>query len=172
MVQDKQVKPICYKSYLGIPCQHPSYRLPWKPCLQRSVRWLSVTWRASNEYWVVNQPSHVQPRNDLLILDEIGECERAVTSLKYFCWKSTVLFCRCQRPNIGLLNTLPCGQGRTIQFTTTDLQEFIYASNEQALIKAFDSQASTPAVHTKLMDKLTDYFYWWYAGSRFCLVSV
>ncbi|WP_067011600.1 hypothetical protein [Marinomonas spartinae] len=37
-------------------------------------------------------------------------------------------------------------------------QEFIYPSVEQALIKAFDSQASTPEEHTKLMDKLTDYF--------------
>ncbi len=61
------------------------------------------------------------PETDLLILDEIGECERAVTSLKYFAEKSTVLFCRCQRLEYWFAQHLPRGQGRTIQFTTTDL---------------------------------------------------
>ncbi|WP_434132866.1 ATP-binding protein [Enterobacter cloacae] len=99
------------------------------------------------------------PDTDLLILDEIGECERAITSLKYFAEKAPSYFVAASGSNIGLLNTFPVGKVEQYNLRPLTFQEFIYASNEQALIKAFDSQASTPAVHTKLMDKLTDYFF-------------
>ena len=99
------------------------------------------------------------PETDLLILDEIGECERAVTSLKYFAEKAPSYFVAASGSNIGLLNTFPVGKVEQYNLRPLTFQEFIYASNEQALIKAFDCQASTPAVHTKLMDKLTDYFF-------------
>ncbi|EHK8985003.1 ATP-binding protein [Vibrio vulnificus] len=99
------------------------------------------------------------PETDLLIFDEIGECERAVTSLKYFAEKAPSYFVAASGSNIGLLNTFPVGKVEQYNLRPLTFQEFIYASNEQALIKAFNSQASTPAVHTKLMDKLTDYFF-------------
>ncbi|MFH7585766.1 AAA family ATPase [Oceanimonas sp. AH20CE76] len=99
------------------------------------------------------------PETDLLILDEIGECERAVTSLKYFAEKTPSYFVAASGSNIGLLNTFPVGKVEQYNLRPLTFQEFIYASNEQALIKAFNSQASTPAAHTKLMDKLTDYFF-------------
>lgn len=99
------------------------------------------------------------PETDLLILDEIGECERAVTSLKYFAEKAPSYFVAASGSNIGLLNTFPVGKVEQYNLRPLTFQEFIYASNEKALIKAFDSQASTPAVHTKFMDKLTDYFF-------------
>src|SRR5690554_4862254 len=99
------------------------------------------------------------PETDLLILDEIGECERAVTSLKYFAEKAPSYFVAASGSNIGLLNTFPVGKVEQYNLRPLTFQEFIYASNEKALIKAFDSQATTPAVHTKLMDKLTDYFF-------------
>lgn len=99
------------------------------------------------------------PETDLLILDEIGECERAVTSLKYFAEKAPSYFVAASGSNIGLLNTFPVGKVEQYNLRPLTFQEFIYASEEQALIKAFDSQANSPAVHTKLMDKLTDYFF-------------
>lgn len=99
------------------------------------------------------------PETDLLILDEIGECERAVTSLKYFAEKAPSYFVAASGSNIGLLNTFPVGKVEQYNLRPLTFQEFIYASNEQALIKAFDNQVSTPAVHTKLMNKLADYFF-------------
>jgi predicted AAA+ superfamily ATPase len=99
------------------------------------------------------------PETDLLILDEIGECERAVTSLKYFAEKAPSYFVAASGSNIGLLNTFPVGKVEQYNLRPLTFQEFIDASNEQALIKAFEAQASTPAAHTKLMDKLTDYFF-------------
>ena len=99
------------------------------------------------------------PETDLLILDEIGECERAVTSLKYFAEQAPSYFVAASGSNIGLLNTFPVGKVEQYNLRPLTFQEFICASNEQALIKAFAAQASTPAAHTKLMDKLTDYFF-------------
>jgi predicted AAA+ superfamily ATPase len=99
------------------------------------------------------------PETDLLILDEIGECERAVTSLKYFAEKAPTYFVAASGSNIGLLNTFPVGKVEQYNLRPLTFQEFIYASQEPALIKAFDTQASSPAAHTKLMDKLTDYFF-------------
>ena len=99
------------------------------------------------------------PETDLLILDEIGECERAVTSLKYFAEKAPSYFVAASGSNIGLLNTFPVGKVEQYNLRPLTFQEFIYASGEKALIKAFDSQVSSPAAHSKLMSKLTDYFF-------------
>ena len=99
------------------------------------------------------------PETDLLILDEIGECERAVTSLKYFAEKAPSYFVAASGSNIGLLNTFPVGNVEQFNLRPLTFREFIHASGEQALIKAFDNQTNTPAVHSKLMDKLTDYFF-------------
>lgn len=99
------------------------------------------------------------PETDLLILDEIGECERAVTSLKYFAEKTPAYFVAASGSNIGLLNTFPVGKVEQYNLRPLTFKEFIDASKEKALIRAFETQASSPAVHSKLMDKLTDYFF-------------
>ena len=99
------------------------------------------------------------PETDLLILDEIGECERAVTSLKYFAEKAPSYFVAASGSNIGLLSTFPVGKVEQYNLRPLTFQEFIYASGEQALINALDNQMNSPAAHSKLMDKLTDYFF-------------
>lgn len=99
------------------------------------------------------------PETDLLILDEIGECERAVTSLKYFAEKAPTYFVAASGSNIGLLNAFPVGKVEQYHLRPLTFQEFIYASKEPALINAYDTQASSAAAHNKLMDKLTDYFF-------------
>ena len=99
------------------------------------------------------------PETDLLVLDEIGECERAVTSLKFFAEQAPTYFVAASGSNIGLLNTFPVGKVNQYYLRPLTFREFIYASQEAALIKAFDTQANSPAVHSKLMEKLTDYFF-------------
>jgi hypothetical protein len=82
-----------------------------------------------------------------------------VTSLKYFAEKAPSYFVAASGSNIGLLNAFPVGKVEQYNLRPLTFQEFIYASQEPALIKAFDTQANSAAAHTKLMDKLTDYFY-------------
>lgn len=99
------------------------------------------------------------PETDLLILDEIGECERAVTALKYFAEQAPHYFVAASGSNIGLLNTFPVGKVEQYNLRPLTFQEFICASQEPALINAFTTQVNSAAAHTKLMDKLTDYFF-------------
>jgi len=99
------------------------------------------------------------PETDLLILDEIGECERAVTALKYFAEQAPTYFVAASGSNIGLLNAFPVGKVQQYNLRPLTFREFIEASHEPALIKAFETRASSKAAHLQLMDKLTDYFF-------------
>ncbi|MGL4860067.1 MAG: ATP-binding protein [Enterobacteriaceae bacterium] len=72
----------------------------------------------------------VNPETDLLILDEIGECERAVTSLKYFAEKALGYFVAASGSNIGLLNAFPVGKVEQYNLRPLTFREFIYASQE------------------------------------------
>jgi len=98
-------------------------------------------------------------KTDLLILDEIGECQRAVTSLKYFAEKAPGYFVAASGSNIGLLNSFPVGKVEQYYLRPFTFREFLWASNEPMLIKAFESQANSAVVHTKLFEKLTDYYF-------------
>lgn len=99
------------------------------------------------------------PATDLLILDEIGECPRAVTSLKYFAEKAPTWFVAASGSNIGLLNSFPVGKVEQHILRPLSFREFLWAADEPALIKAYESQANSAPAHTKLFDKLTDYYF-------------
>ncbi|MDP2140034.1 MAG: AAA family ATPase [Gammaproteobacteria bacterium] len=99
------------------------------------------------------------PATDLLILDEIGECQRAVTSLKYFAEKAPTYHVAASGSNIGLLNSFPVGKVEQHNLRPLTFQEFLWAANEPALVQAFESQAQSAAAHTRLFDKLTDYYF-------------
>lgn len=99
------------------------------------------------------------PEQDLLILDEIGECQRAVTALKYFAEKAPTWFVAASGSNIGLLNSFPVGKVEQHNLRPLTFREFLWASNELILIKAYETQANSAAAHTKLFDKLTDYYF-------------
>ncbi|WP_445768601.1 ATP-binding protein [Rheinheimera sp.] len=103
-----------------------------------------------------------QPFNmatDLLILDEIGECPRAVTALKYFAEQAPQAFIAASGSNIGLLNTFPVGKVEQYNLRPLTFREFLLASGEAMLLKAYDAGQNSAAAHTKLFDKLTDYYF-------------
>lgn len=99
------------------------------------------------------------PTSDLLILDEIGECDRAVTSLKYFAEQTPTWFVAASGSNIGLLTAFPVGKVEQYNLRPLTFEEFLWASQEPALIRAFEQQAQSSSAHTQLMDKLTDYYF-------------
>ena len=100
-----------------------------------------------------------QPETDLLILDEIGECQRAITSLKYFAEQAPTYYVAASGSNIGLLKSFPVGKVEQYYLRPLSFHEFLLAANEPLLVKAFESQTNSAAVHTKLFDKLTDYYF-------------
>lgn len=99
------------------------------------------------------------PSTDLLILDEIGECPKAVTSLKYFAEKKPHYYVATSGSNIGLLNAFPVGKVEQHNLRPLTFREFLWASNEPALIKAYESQTNSPTAHSKLFNQLTDYYF-------------
>lgn len=99
------------------------------------------------------------PSSDLLILDEIGECQQAVTALKYFAEQMPHAFVAASGSNIGLLNSFPVGKVEQYNLRPLTFYEFLRASGESALISAFESRVNSEVVHTRLMDRLTDYLF-------------
>ena len=99
------------------------------------------------------------PQTDLLILDEIGECPRAVTALKYFAEQTPRHHIAASGSNIGLLQAFPVGKVQAHNLRPLTFREFLIASGEQPLINAFNRQANSAAAHGKLFDQLTDYYF-------------
>lgn len=96
---------------------------------------------------------------DLLILDEIGECPRAVTSLKYFAEKAPEIFVATSGSNIGLLKSFPVGKVEQHNLRPLTFHEFLWASKQPMLLKAYESKTNSAAAHTKLFEQLTDYYF-------------
>ena len=99
------------------------------------------------------------PVTDLLILDEIGECSRAVAALKYFAEQAPTYFVAASGSNIGLLNAFPVGKVEQYYLRPLSFREFLWASKEKSLIKAYENKVLIAAAHTKLWEKFTDYYY-------------
>ena len=94
-----------------------------------------------------------------MILDEIGECERAAISLKYFAEKTPTYLVAASGSKVGLLNTFPVGKVEQYDLCPMTYREFLYASEESTLIKAFEAQADSAVAHARLLDSLTDYYF-------------
>ncbi|EHK9117278.1 ATP-binding protein [Vibrio vulnificus] len=96
---------------------------------------------------------------DLLILDEIGECQRAVTSLKYFAEQTPEAYIAACGSTIGQLTSFPVGKVEQHSLRPLSFREFIWASGDKTLQRAFERQRNSPVAHAKLTDLLNDYYY-------------
>jgi predicted AAA+ superfamily ATPase len=99
------------------------------------------------------------PTTDLLILDEIGECPRALTALKYFAEQAPTYFVAATGSNIGLLQAFPVGKVEQHYLRPLTFREFLWVSAKPALIKAYEARVNTVVAHAKLFDLLTDYYF-------------
>jgi len=118
---------------------------------------LTPTTILSNLQLLTNRP--FDPATDLLILDEIGECPRAVESLKYFAEQLPGSYVTATGSNIGLLNSFPVGKVEQLNLRPLSFGEFLQASGQDMLVQAFQTRQRSSTVHNKLMDQLTDYLY-------------
>ena len=96
---------------------------------------------------------------DLLLLDEIGECERAVASLKYFAENTPQAFVAASGSNIGLLNSFPVGKVEQHVLRPLTFHEFLSAAQEPAVLKAYEQEVNSAAAHSVLLEKLSDYYF-------------
>lgn len=96
---------------------------------------------------------------DLLILDEIGECKRAIASLKYFAELTPKAYVAASGSNIGLLNAFPVGKVEQHILRPLTFHEFLRAADQPALLSAYKQQTNSEVAHNKLLDKLSDYYF-------------
>ena len=61
---------------------------------------------------------------DLLFFDEVGECQRAVDSLKYFAERLPSAFVCASGSNIGLLGSFPVGKVEQLELFPLCFEEF------------------------------------------------
>lgn len=101
----------------------------------------------------------IDRNNALIIFDEIGECQAAVNSLKFFAEQKPEMYICASGSSIGLLGSFPVGKVELLELYPLTFEEFLWASNQPALVKAFDKMNMGKVAHDKLFSLLVDYYF-------------
>jgi predicted AAA+ superfamily ATPase len=96
---------------------------------------------------------------DLLFFDEVGLCEPALNSLKYFKEQRPDIFICASGSNMGLIKRYPVGQALELTLYPMSFYEFVLAANNAPLIRAFDNQDRNDAVHEKLTELFRQFLF-------------
>lgn len=107
------------------------------------------------------------PGETLIIFDEIQSCERALTSLKYFCEEAPEFHVAAAGSLLGVaINrqqySFPVGKVETITLHPLDFEEYLWARNKGSLCQeihaAFDKMEPMPeALHQKAIEIYREY---------------
>lgn len=97
--------------------------------------------------------------SDLVFFDEVGECQRAVDSLKYFAEKRPDIFLCATGSNIGLLDSFPVGKVHMLEVFPLSFEEFLMASSEFRLLERYREISRLKITHDMLWDYLLDYYF-------------
>lgn len=97
------------------------------------------------------------PDTDLLILDEIGECQGAVDSLKYFSEQAPNAFVCASGSNIGLLKSYPVGKVVELKLTPMHFEEFLMANGNEYLLGSYQDISRNELLHEKLWSLYLEY---------------
>ena len=101
----------------------------------------------------------VDLRHDLIFFDEIGECQSAVDSLKYFAEALPQAFVCASGSNIGLLDSFPVGRVEQVELSPLCFEEFVMAAEQPRLLEALRERRRSQLVHRKLWSLLLDYYF-------------
>ena len=99
------------------------------------------------------------PRQDLVFFDEIGECQRALDSLKFFAEARPDLYICASGSNIGLIDSFPVGKVHMLELFPLSFEEFLMASGQDMLVDQYRDMARQQLVHNKLWEQLLDYYF-------------
>ncbi len=109
--------------------------------------------------------TNINPETDLLIFDEVQDCPRASTSVKYFYEKMPELALCCAGSLLGVVHTeasFPVGKVNFLDLHPLSFTEFLGAIKETKLLDFLldlNSASSIPEpIHNKLLDLLKEYF--------------
>ncbi|MBI2341778.1 MAG: ATP-binding protein [Deltaproteobacteria bacterium] len=107
----------------------------------------------------------IDPKNTLIIFDEIQQCSKAVTSLKYFCEEGNEYFVASAGSLLGLKvgdSSFPVGKVHFLDLYPLNFSEFLLALGEEKLASFLSGfKAIEPIsenIHQKCLDYLKLYF--------------
>ena len=115
----------------------------------------------------LNKRTSIVPGKTLLILDEIQECPRAITSLKYFQEDMPELHVACAGSLLGVALkreniSFPVGKVNRIEMFPMNFKEFLIAMNEEKYVELFskwDVNRPVPDIYSKPMRELLFTYY-------------
>jgi len=107
----------------------------------------------------IRRNTGVNLATDLIFFDEIGECQAAVDSLKYFAEALPQAFVCASGSSIGLLGSFPVGKVEFMELFPMNFEEFVMAAGNQRLLEAFREQHRSAQVHATLWSMLLDYYF-------------
>ncbi len=104
----------------------------------------------------------------LVFFDEIQECTRAITSLKYFCEKMRDLHVVCAGSLLGVALkkeqvSFPVGKVNRLQLYPMSFKEFIIANDRMDLIEVLNewpTDREIPKIYKEPMEELEDALQW------------
>lgn len=118
-------------------------------------------------YLEVSTGERIIPGETLVILDEIQSCERALTSLKYFCEETPEYHIVAAGSLLGVaINrqrySFPVGKVETITLYPLDLEEFLWARGREVLCeeirRAYKAMEPLPdALHQEAIELYREY---------------
>ena len=106
-----------------------------------------------------NFNADIDIEKDLVFFDEVGDCQPALDSLKYFSELLPQAFVCASGSNIGLLKSFPVGKVEMLSVFPLCFEEFLMASGQSKLLEAFQNRRFSPGVHGKFWDLLLDYYF-------------
>mgnify|MGYP001182042247 FL=1 len=119
------------------------------------------------KYLEAETGERILPNETLIILDEIQSCERAVTSLKYFCEEASDYHIAAAGSLLGVAinrnqTSFPVGKVNVIRLYPLDFEEFLTATENDLLIDEITecyTQMSpmNEGLHQKALDLYHDY---------------
>lgn len=109
----------------------------------------------------------ITPEKTLLFFDEIQECPRAITAMKYFCENIRELHVICAGSLLGVAIkseqiSFPVGKVNRLQLYPMSFKEFVIANRRSDLIEVFEKwpiDRPVPELYKAPMDKLLKDYY-------------
>ncbi|MDE0659184.1 MAG: AAA family ATPase [Gammaproteobacteria bacterium] len=102
-----------------------------------------------------NEP--VDLARDLIFFDEVGDCQSALDSLKYFAEQMPNAFICATGSNVGLLTSFPVGKVSRLELFPLCFEEFVMASGQTRLLEMFRTRAKSSTAHERLWSLFLDY---------------
>jgi predicted AAA+ superfamily ATPase len=103
----------------------------------------------------------IEPGKTLVILDDIQFCNRALTSLKYFCENAPEYHVACAGSLLGVLMSkpysFPVGKVDRVRIWPMNFKEFLLANGEADLVKEMDGRYPTDAFILPFASRLEFY---------------